>query len=124
MSPPVRPIWAYTYRLVPPQSPERLARIKALLKHEAAEATLREGTWKGRLVVDERVANILVISDSPKLDHEVNQRLEAELRLIDAQFAVTVPLAVGDDAAAVEDEPEPSIVPAPKARAPRVPRKQ
>ncbi len=98
MSPPTRPIWAYTYRLVPPQSPERLRRIKALLEHEGRQAVLRDGTWKGQLVVDERVANILVISDSPKLDHEANVRLEAELRAIDAGFAVTVPLEVeGDD---------------------------
>jgi hypothetical protein len=87
-------IWAYTYRLVPPQPAEKLRAVRALLAHEHRAAARRAAIWEGRLVVDERIAHILVLSDSPNLDHEVNQRLEDALRAIDAGFAVTVPLAV------------------------------
>ena len=91
MSIPPRGIWAYTYRLTPPQSAERLRKVKKLLALEHREATARDGTWEGRMVVDDRVANILVLSDSPDLDRDVNRRLEAELRAIDSGFAVTIP---------------------------------
>lgn len=91
MSTPPRAIWAYTYRLTPPQSAERLRKVKAMLAKEHREAVARDGMWEGRMVVDERVANILVLSDSPDLDREVNRRLEAELRAIDSGFAVTLP---------------------------------
>lgn len=87
-------IWAYTYRLVPPQPASKLRAVKALLAKEHRAAKQRAAVWEGRLVVDERIAHILVLSDSPNLDHEVNQRLEDALRAIDAGFAVTVPLAV------------------------------
>ncbi len=117
MSLPPRVIWAYTYRLVPPQSAERLHKVKAMLAHEHREAVARDGTWEGRMVVDDRVAHILVLSDSPDLDLDVNKRLEAELRAIDSGFAVTVPLAVD------RDEPSPGV-PLPGALSPRVPRKK
>jgi hypothetical protein len=98
MSLPPRIIWAYTYRLTPPQSAARLRKVKALLVQEHREAVLREGTWEGRMVVDERVAHILVLSDSPDLGRDVNKRLEAEFRAIDSGFAVTVPFAVNGNA--------------------------
>lgn len=129
MSLPPRVIWAYTYRLTPPQSASRLRKVKAMLVEEHREAVLREGTFEGRMVVDERVAHILVLSDSPDLDRDVNKRLEAELRAIDSGFAVTVPFAVdGDgphpDAAAVDQTVVggPATA-APSARKPRTPRK-
>ena len=87
-------IWAYTYRLVPPQPAEKLRAVRTLLAQEHRTAARRAAIWEGRLVVDERIAHILVLSDSTYLDHEVNQRLEDALRAIDAGFAVTVPLAV------------------------------
>lgn len=115
MSDTPRMIWAYTYRLVPPQSADRLRKVKALLEHEHREATRRAGTWEGRLVTDERISHILVLSDSPDLDHEVNQRLERELQAIDADFAVTVPLAVsggpGDGDTAIVDPDAPMVEP-------------
>ncbi len=122
MSLPPRPIWAYSYSLVPPQSADRLRRVKALLEKEKRAAVGRAGLWEGRLVVDERVSHILVLSDTPDLDHAVNKRLEAELRAIDAEFAVTVPLAVDDgavdDADASMVDPSAPIV-APSSGLPR-----
>lgn len=152
MSTPPRAIWAYTYRLTPPQSAERLRKVKAMLAREHREAVARDGTWEGRMVVDERVANILVLSDSPDLDRDVNRRLEAELRAIDSGFAVTLPFefhgngthpyaGLADDGAEADDsvvggpatadpsEPPVAVSVEPPAavdgaRTPRVPRKK
>jgi hypothetical protein len=49
-------------------------------------------------VAEEHVTHILVVSDSPEQDLEVNRRVEAALSLLEAGFSVTVPLAVGDGA--------------------------
>lgn len=97
MNTPPRIIWAYTYQLVPSQPVEKLRELKALLEREHTAARAREGTWEGRLVVDERIAHILVLSDSPELDLESNRRIEQALRAINAGFALTVPMAVPTD---------------------------
>ena len=90
-------IWAYAYQIVPPQPAGRLHAIKALLDREAMDAKTRARTWEGRLVADEHVTHILVVSDSPEQDLEVNHRVEAELRDLEAGFSVTVPMAVEGD---------------------------
>jgi hypothetical protein len=89
-----KPAWAYAYQIVPPQPEDRLRTVKVLLDHEGAQAKSRERTWEGRFVVERQVTHILVVSDSPDQDLEVNQRLEAELRGVEAGFALTVPMAV------------------------------
>jgi hypothetical protein len=89
-------VWAYAYQIVPPQPEERLQTIRALLDREAMEAKTRARTWEGRLVAEEHVTHILVVSDSPEQDLEVNRRVEAALRLLEAGFSVTVPMAVRD----------------------------
>lgn len=94
MSTAPKTIWAYTYRVVPPQTAARLDKVQSLIDEERRDAKLRSATWEGRLVVDERVAHILVLSDTPDLDRDVNRRIEAELRELDAGFSVTVPMAV------------------------------
>lgn len=71
--------------------------IRTLLDDEKSNAKLAARTWEGRFLVEERVTHILVVSDSPDQDLEVNRRLEAELRKLEAGFSVTVPLAVADD---------------------------
>jgi len=142
MSLPPRVVWAYTYRLTPPQPVERLRKVKAMLAKEHREAAARDGRWEGRMVVDDRVANILVLSDSPDLDRDVNRRLEAELRAIDSGFAVTLPFEFqgdgqhpyagpADEEVAPDDSvvggpatAEPSVPPRADARTPRVPRKK
>lgn len=91
-------IWAYTYKLDPPQSAERLNGIKELLDRESAAARKRAATWEARLVVDERVSHILVLSDTPDLTSEANRRLELELKGLAAAYSLTVPMAVGDEA--------------------------
>lgn len=87
-------IWAYTYRLDPPQPAARLKGVRLLLEREHAAAAERAGTWEGRLVADDRVSHILVLSDTPDLTSEANRRLEIALQLIDARFVLTVPMVV------------------------------
>ena len=94
MTVPPRLVWAYTYALVPPQPRGRLRGIKALLEQVHRAAAQREMTWESRLVVDERVSHILVLSESPDVDLEVNRRVEAVLRTLGAGFELTVPMAV------------------------------
>lgn len=90
--PPV--IWAYMYRLEPPQQPSRLKDVKALLAREHDSAKTRAGTWEGRLVTDDRVSHVLVLSDTPDLTGDANRRLEAELLAINARYVLTVPMVV------------------------------
>jgi hypothetical protein len=98
VDPSPRTIWAYGYEIAPPLSQDRLRVIEALVKDEHSSATLGARTWEGRLVVQEQVTHILVVSDSPDQDLEVNRKLEAELRRLEAGFSVTMPLAVVDRA--------------------------
>lgn len=89
--------WAYAYELEPALSPERLGAVKALLDGERDAAGEGAGTWASRLVLEERVSHILVVSDTPRQDLEVNRRLERKLRDLKAGFSVTAPLVVSDD---------------------------
>jgi hypothetical protein len=91
---PPKPIWAYTYQIVPPQPVAKLKHLKGVLEAEHADATLRSDKWEGRLVADDRITHLLVLSDSADLDRDVNRKIESELRALDARFSVTVPLAV------------------------------
>jgi hypothetical protein len=87
-------IWAYTYRLDPPQFASRLRSVRSVLAGEHAAARERAGMWEGRLVTDDRVSHILILSDSPDLTGEANQRLELALRALDATYVLTVPMIV------------------------------
>lgn len=87
-------VWSYGYEIVPPQPEERLAAIQALLDHEQADARRRARTWAGRVVLEEQVTHILVVSDSPEQDGEVNRRLEAQLQELKVGFRVTMPMEI------------------------------
>jgi len=99
-----KPVWAYAYQILPPQAEDRLHTIKKLLDQENADAQRAARTWAGRVVVEQQVTHILVVSDSPEQDHAVNRRLEAKLQELNAGFSITVPIAVADDA----EVPQPS----------------
>lgn len=111
--PPSDTIWAYSYEIIPPQPEVRLRAIKTLLEKEHAVASGGARKWEARLLVEHEVTHILVVSDSPDQDREVNRRLEAALRQLDAAYSLTVPLAV----------PEAPPVPA-GARSPRSDRRK
>jgi hypothetical protein len=91
-------VWAYAYQILPSQSAARLHSIKTLLDHAHTEAQHDARTWTGRVVVEEQVTHILIVSDSPEQNHEVNRRLEARLQELNAGFSITVPIAVADEA--------------------------
>lgn len=96
-------IWAYAYRLDPPQPALRLRGVKALLEREHREAIAREATWEGRLVSDDRISHVLILSDTPDLTGPANRRLEIALQLIDARYVLTVPMVVPVES--VDDPP-------------------
>ena len=99
---PAKSVWAYAYQIVPPQAEDRLRSIKTLLDHEHAEARRGARTWAGRVVLEQQATHILVVSDSPQQNHEVNLRLEAELKALKVGYKITTPMVVA------EDETEPS----------------
>jgi hypothetical protein len=95
--------WAYGYKIMPPQPEERLQAIKTLLELEHAEAKRGARTWAGRVVLEEQVTHILVVSDTPSQNRDVNRRLEATLKSLKLGFTLTTPLAVvGDDVPSTE----------------------
>jgi len=99
----VKDLWAYAYKIVPPQPSQKLGTIRTLLKDETAAAQGGARTWSGRLVLEPDATHILIVSDDVRgRDHPINRQLEAELGRLGAAYVVTEPLAVADHAEGVE----------------------
>ena len=99
----MKDLWAYAYKIVPPQLSSQLGTIRTLLKDEAAAAQGGARTWSGRLVQEPDATHILIVSDDIRgRDHPINRQLEAELEQLDAGYTVTEPLAVAGHAEGVE----------------------
>ncbi len=96
-TPTPKTVWAYAYQILPPQPAARLHVIRTLLDHAHTEAQRGERTWSGRVVVEDQITHILIVSDSPEQNHEANRRLEAKLQELNAGFSITVPIAVVDE---------------------------
>jgi len=92
---PHRDIWTYGYVLVPPIARDRMGPMETLLEGGHTKARLAFLTWEGRLVNGGDITHILVVSDSPDQDLEINQQMEAELNRLEAPFAITAAVAVG-----------------------------
>ena len=92
-------MWAYVYEMVPPQTENALSKVRTFLDQENVAAQRGGGTWVGRLVLEQGITRILIVSDSPQQNREVNQRLEAALKQLEVGFSITVPMALPDDAA-------------------------
>jgi hypothetical protein len=75
-------------------TPARLAVIARLLEEENSTARVETRTWQGRFVTEEQVTHILVVSDSPDQEREINRRLEEEFGKLKAGFSLTPALAV------------------------------
>jgi len=90
-------VWAYAYLIDPPQPEVRLRALRILLDREHADAKHRARTWATRLVAEEHVTHILVLSDSPLQDLEINRLMEAELHGLEAGFSMTAPVVVLDE---------------------------
>jgi hypothetical protein len=52
------------------------------------------------LIVGMQGTRILIVSDCPERSCEANQRLESELKLLQAAFTVSEPVLLADEAAA------------------------
>ncbi len=94
---PGKALWAYAYEIVPAQIEDGLFSIQGLLDEEHGAALCGTRTWAGRIVYHRRMTHILVVSDGPEQDREVNRKLETELASLEVRFALTVPLAIPDD---------------------------
>jgi hypothetical protein len=92
----VKTVWAYAYQIVPPQSEDRLRRIRTLLDQEHWNAERRARVWAGRVLHGRGNTYILVVSDSPRQTREVNRRLEAKLKDLKATFGITASMSVTD----------------------------
>ena len=97
-APPKKGLWAYAYDITLPDKEDHLQAIQHLLDEERTEASEGARTWAARVVIDPQVTRILVVSDTPAQDRDVNRRIEAELKLLEATFETTIPLAVEDAA--------------------------
>jgi len=99
----MKDLWAYSYKIVPPQPSQGLGTIRALLKDEAVVAQGSARTWSGRLVQEPDATHILIVSDDIRgRDHFINRQIEAELQRLDVTYVVTEPLAVAGHGAGVE----------------------
>ncbi len=87
-------LWTYDYAIVPPQAEAQLDRLRGFLEeaHTAAQRAAR--TWTGRVVREQQVTHILVVSDSPDQGRGVNRRLESLLKQVNAPFSLTAPMEV------------------------------
>ncbi len=94
---PTGTLWAYAYLIVPPFPGHRLVAVRLMLKQEHVAAGKERRVWSGRLVLEPRITQILVVSSSSHCDLPINRRLEEELHRINAHFALTIPLAIGGD---------------------------
>ena len=92
-----RSLWAYAYLIVPPQTKNRLKMIRAMVDDENSAALAGARIWTGRLVQERRITHILIVSDGPEQNRGINERLEAELKRLQAEFFLTEPMAIGGD---------------------------
>jgi len=95
----LKTVWAYAYLIIPPQSQDRLRAIRTLLDHEHRNAESSGRVWGGRVLHEPGNTYILIVSDNPLQDREVNRHIEAKLTELKATFGITVPMSVADDAA-------------------------
>ena len=87
-------LWVYAYEIVPPQPSKRLDRIRALLEGENMAALHGASIWAGRLVLEKKITHILITSDTPGRDRDINGQLDTELERLKAVFSVTEPVEI------------------------------
>jgi hypothetical protein len=90
----VRQLWAYAYRVVPPPPRDGLGQIRRLLDSENASAFQQARAWAAQLILEQQSTQILVVSDTPAQNRDVNHRLESELERLEAHYRVTDPVAI------------------------------
>jgi hypothetical protein len=83
--------WVYAYELNPPQPEPRLRKIRVLLRRARLAARRGGRLWTGRIVVETNITHILVVTDNPGQVHRVDRAIEAELKHLNMNFALTGP---------------------------------
>jgi hypothetical protein len=96
--------WAYAYQLNPPQPEPRFAKIETLLRR-AREAAERDGRlWTGQIVTEAHITHILVVTDTDEV-RAVDRAIEAELKRLKMDFAITRPARVSLSSASPGSRP-------------------
>ncbi|MCJ7630694.1 MAG: hypothetical protein MUO50_20140 [Longimicrobiales bacterium] len=104
-----RTLWAYGYEIIPPGGDDLMKEIGSLLSEEHENAKRTKRVWAGRLVREQRVTHIMVVSDSPDQTGEVDHRIKSGLERLKAAYSLSAPMAVaGDDPA---QPPAPDLPP-------------
>ena len=86
--------WAYAYQLDPPQPEPRFAKLKTLLRR-ARLAARRDGRlWTGQIVAEAHITHILIVTDAPHEVRGVDRAIDAELKRLKMDFAITGPARV------------------------------
>jgi len=83
--------WVYAYELDPPQPEPRFRKIRALLRRAQLSAQRGGRLWTGRIVLETNITHILVVTDNPGQVHDVDRAIEAELKHLNMDFALTGP---------------------------------
>jgi hypothetical protein len=83
--------WVYAYELNPPQPEPRFKKIKALLERARTAAQRGGRLWTGRIVLETSITHILVVTDDPAQVPDVDRAIEAELKQLNMDFALTGP---------------------------------
>ncbi len=91
---PDAPLWAYAYELLPPHAVRRMQAIRALLDEANGGAAREDRKWAARLVLENQVTHLLVVSDTPEMDPDITRRIEAALKELDVPYSVTLPMPV------------------------------
>ncbi len=92
--PPPPTLWAYVYAIGLRPGQDGLRTIKRLLDDEESGAQHGARAWGVRLVVAQQATRILVVTDTPDQNREVNRRLGATLDKLGAGFSMSTPFAV------------------------------
>lgn len=88
-------LWTYAYELRPPHAVRRMKAIRALLQEANGGATKEDRKWTARLVLENQVTHLLIVSDTPERDRDINRRIEGALKELDVRYSVTPPMPVG-----------------------------
>jgi len=89
-----RDLWAYAYLIVLPQPKGLIAALKVMVEQENIDAELVPRIWTGTFVLESRITHILIVSDSPGQNRGINQKIENELKRVEAEFFITEPMTI------------------------------
>ncbi|HEX4600028.1 MAG TPA: hypothetical protein VH116_01445 [Gemmatimonadales bacterium] len=90
-------LWLHVYGIMPPQARKLFERVGALLDAEDRIARGVGRAWTGSLVSEAKdgpVTHVLIVSDSATRDDLIHLALEAELKKLDADIFIGVPMLV------------------------------